>query len=169
MTSNLKLSTFPSPILRKKAAKVDKVNDPIKKILDEMVKAMYLYNGVGLAAVQVGIDKQLAVIDIGEGVIKMVNPTILKCKGSDYQEEGCLSVPGAIVKVKRAKSIEAIFMNEDGEVIAIEAVGLLARAIQHEVDHLSGKLIIDYLNPIKKLIIRAKGRKAEALNKKIHK
>ena len=169
MTPDMKLTTFPAPILRKKAAKVEKINDPIKKLLDEMVQIMYLHNGVGLAAVQVGIDKQLAVVDVGQGVIKMVNPVITKCKGSDCQEEGCLSVPGTIVKVKRAKSIEAIFMNEEGEVLSIEADGILARAIQHEVDHLGGKLIIDYLNPIKKLIARARGRKSTTSDRKIRK
>ncbi len=150
------ITRFPSSILRKKATKIAKVGDSEREMLSMMAKAMYLNQGVGLAAVQVGIDKQLAVVDVGDGLIKLINPAILKREGSEIQEEGCLSVPGARVKVKRAKKIVVSFLNENGEIKQVKAENLLARAIQHELDHLSGTLIIDYLNPIKKIFLRKK-------------
>jgi len=153
---DLKIKKFPNAILRKKAEKVGEVTDSVKKILADMANAMYLSQGVGLAAVQVGIGKQLAVIDTGNGLIKMINPAITKREGTEAQEEGCLSCPGACVKVRRAKKVVVSFMNENGDVMQLKAEGLLARAIQHELDHLSGKLIIDYMNPIKKMLIRRK-------------
>ena len=143
--------SLPDTCLRKKTAKVLKISDKEKNILDEMAKTMYLKGGVGLAACQVGIDKQLAVIDIGDGLIKLINPVIVKKDGSETQEEGCLSIPEAVVKVKRAKKVVVEYMNERGEALKINAEGLLARVLQHELDHLSGKVIIDYLSPIKKL------------------
>jgi peptide deformylase len=152
----LKVVRFPEPILRRKARKVPKVTDKERLTLDEMAKAMYLSQGVGLAAVQVGIDRCLAVVDTGEGLIKMVNPTIIKREGTETQEEGCLSCPGACVKVKRAKKVVVSYLTEEGEVAELKAEGLLARAIQHEIDHLGGTLIIDYLSPIKKILFRAK-------------
>ena len=124
-------------------------------MLDEMARAMYLSQGVGLAAVQVGIDRQLAVVDTGEGLIKMVNPAIVKREGVETQEEGCLSCPDACVKVRRAKKIVVSYLNEEGVVAELKAEGLLARAIQHEIDHLCGTLIIDYLSPIKKMLFKA--------------
>lgn len=154
--SDLKIKKFPNSILRKKAEKVGEVTDSVKKILADMANTMYLSQGVGLAAVQVGIGKQLAVIDTGNGLIKMINPAITKREGTEAQEEGCLSCPGACVKVRRAKKVVVSFMNENGDVMQLKAEGLLARAIQHELDHLSGKLIIDYMNPIKKMLIRRK-------------
>jgi len=140
--------------LRKKASSVIRVTDEERRILCDMADSMYLNNGVGLAAVQVGIDKQLAVIDIGKGLVKLINPSITKKMGTETQEEGCLSVPDAVVKVKRAKKVTVSFLDENGEVRQITAEGLFARAIQHEVDHLSGKLIVDYLNPIKRLFLK---------------
>jgi len=153
---DLKIVRFPDSTLRRKARKVLKVTDAERSMLAEMAKAMYLSQGVGLAAVQVGIDRQLAVVDTGNGLIKMVNPAIVKREGVEAQEEGCLSCPGACVKVKRAKKIVVSYLTEDGEVAELKADGLLARAIQHEIDHLSGTLIIDHLNPIKKLLLKAK-------------
>lgn len=154
--TDLEIAKFPNSILRKKAAKIARISGSEKETLSDMAKTMYLNQGVGLAAVQVGIDKQLAVVDIGDGLIKLVNPAIVKREGSEIQEEGCLSVPNAHVKVKRAKSIVVSFLNENGEVKQLRAEGLLARAIQHELDHLSGTLIIDHLNPIKKIVLKKK-------------
>jgi peptide deformylase len=158
----LKISTFPSTILRTKAAKVGKITDTEKGMLSAMAETMYVSQGVGLAAVQVGIDKQLAVVDVGEGLIKMVNPVIVKKEGVESVEEGCLSCPGATVNVKRARKIVVNFLNEEGDLMELKAEGLLARAIQHELDHLSGKLIIDYLGPIKKLLAGKKIRRRSA-------
>lgn len=152
----LKIKKFPDSILKKKAEKVSRVTEAEKSMLADMANTMYMSQGVGLAAVQVGIGKQLAVVDTGEGLIKMINPAITRREGTETQEEGCLSCPGACVKVKRAKKVVVSFMNENGDVMQLKAEGLLARAIQHELDHLSGKLIIDYMNPIKKMLIRRK-------------
>ena len=150
----LTIKKFPDPILRKKASKILKVTSREKEILSEMAKLMYLSQGVGLAAQQVGIDKQLAVIDIGNGLIKFINPVIIKRQGIDLLEEGCLSVPGVSIKVKRAKSVTVHFLDEEGSVQQLHADGLLARALQHELDHLAGVLIIDYVNPVKKILLK---------------
>ena len=163
----LKIKVFPDSILRTKAEKVGGISESEKKLLVTMATTMYLNSGVGLAAVQVGIGKQLAVIDIGNGLIKMINPAIVKKEGAEIEEEGCLSVPGISVKVKRAKSVTVNFLNEGGDLVQLEADGLLARAIQHEVDHLAGILILDHVNPIKKLLLRGKlKKKTRALDKK---
>ena len=155
----LKIRKLPDPVLRKVAAKVVKVSDSDRRALSVMAKTMYLNHGVGLAALQVGIDRQLAVVDVGEGLIKFINPVIAKKEGSEVQEEGCLSVPGEYVRVKRAKKVTVNFLKENGEAAQLKACGLLARAIQHEVDHLSGCLIVDYLNPIKKILVNRKFKK----------
>jgi len=152
--AGLTIVRFPRDILKRRAAKVPVVGDEERKALSEMAKTMYLSGGVGLAAVQVGIDSQMAVIDVGKGLIKMVNPVIVKSDGTETCEEGCLSVPGAAVKVKRAGKIVVQYLNEFGEITQLAAEGLLARAIQHEIDHLSGKLIIDYLSPLKRIFLR---------------
>ncbi len=153
---DLKIRKFPEGILRKKAVKVGSVTEYEKSVLSEMANVMYLNQGVGLAAVQVGINKQLAVIDIGEGLIKLVNPVIVKKDGVETQEEGCLSCPGLSVKIKRARRVVVNFLNENGDFIELKTDGLLARAVQHESDHLSGKLIIDYLGPVKKMLAKKK-------------
>lgn len=144
---------LPNPTLRKKAVRIAEVTEKERQLLSEMAKTMYLKSGVGLAAVQVGIGKQLVVIDIGDGLMKLINPVIVKKDGCESQEEGCLSVPEAAVKVKRAKKIIVEYLNEYGEASRLAAEGLLARVIQHEVDHLLGKLIVDYLGPLKKLLL----------------
>lgn len=156
--SNMKVRKFPDPVLRTKTTKVGAISQEERDILDDMAQTMYLSQGVGLAATQVGLDKQLAVVNIGDGLIKMVNPVIIKKEGVAAQEEGCLSVPNTTVKVRRAKKITVQFLNENGDVCQLKADGLLSRAIQHELDHLSGTMIIDYLNPIKKALVKRKLR-----------
>ncbi|MFA5143103.1 MAG: peptide deformylase [Candidatus Omnitrophota bacterium] len=150
------IKKFPDPALRKKAAKVGKITPCEKDLLNEMARIMYLAQGVGLAASQVGVSKQLAVIDVGTGLIKLINPVIAKREGSEVLEEGCLSLPGVNVKVKRARMVIVNFLDEEGNARRLCADGLLARALQHEIDHLTGVLIIDYLNPIKKLLLKRK-------------
>lgn len=147
--------------MQKRASKISKVGKEEKNMLDDMAATMYLSNGVGLAAVQVGINKQLAVIDVGTGLIKMANPEIVKCEGTQAEEEGCLSVPGVSIRVKRAKKVTVRFLNENGETIQMHGEGLLARAMQHEIDHLCGVLILDHLNPIKKLFLKKKAGKTK--------
>jgi len=157
---NLRIRIFPDPALRLKAERVRDLGAAEQKDLNDMASAMYMNSGVGLAATQVGILKQLVVIDIGEGLIKLVNPVLTKEAGTETGEEGCLSVPGECVGIKRAKKVVVDFIDESGLRSHIKAEGLLARALQHEIDHLHGKLIVDYLSPVRKLLARARsGRK----------
>ena len=154
--AKLKIRVFPDPDLRVKADKVKSVGPLEKELFSDMALAMYLGRGVGLAATQVGVPKSLIVIDIGDGLLKLAKPVIIKKQGTVISEEGCLSVPGECIKIKRSKVVVVNFLNGEGEPSQIKGEGLLAKAIQHELDHLSGKLIIDYLNPIKKFLTRAK-------------
>jgi peptide deformylase len=147
----MEIKRFPDPALRRKGEDVKSMGSDEKKILKDMAETMYLKGGVGLAAIQVGICKNMVVIDIGDGLRKMINPVISKKEGSIAQEEGCLSVPEKCVKVKRSKKLVVDYLNENGQTARLAAEGLLARVIQHEVDHLFGKLIVDYMNPLKKM------------------
>jgi len=149
--SVMDIKIFPNPILRKNGKAILNIGNEERRMLADMAETMYLKGGVGLAAIQVGVLKNMVVVDIGEGLMKLINPIILKKEGAEMQEEGCLSVPDKCVNVKRSKKIVVDYLNEDGRAIRLPAEGLLARVIQHEVDHLSGKLIIDYLSPLKKL------------------
>ena len=136
-------------ILRKKSREVDVVDDKIRELLDDMLETMHKYNGVGLAAPQVGILKRVVVIDLYDdnGPLKLVNPKIVKQKGKQEVEEGCLSFPNQYAKMIRPEEILAEALNEKGEKIKIKAKGLLAQAICHEVDHLEGVLFIDNMIP----------------------
>lgn len=136
-------------ILRKKSREVETVDDKIRDLLDDMVDTMHKYNGVGLSAVQVGILKRVVVIDLydDKGPIKMVNPIIVKNKGEQEVEEGCLSFPNQYARLIRPMEVVAEALNENGEKIKIKAKGLLAQAICHELDHLDGILFIDHMIP----------------------
>ncbi len=136
-------------ILRKKSRIVEVVDDKIRELLDDMLETMHKYNGVGLAAPQVGILKRVVVIDLYDGnePLKLVNPIITKTKGKQEVEEGCLSFPNQYAKVIRPEEIVAEALNEKGEKIKIKAKGLLAQAICHEVDHLDGVLFVDNMIP----------------------
>ena len=136
-------------ILRKKSREVDVVDDKIRELLDDMLETMHKYNGVGLAAPQVGILKRVVVIDLYDdnGPLKLVNPKIVKQKGKQEVEEGCLSFPSQYAKMIRPEEIVAEALNEKGEKIKIKAKGLLAQAICHEIDHLDGVLFIDNMLP----------------------
>ena len=136
-------------ILRKKSREVEQVDDRIRDLLDDMVDTKHKYNGVGLSAVQVGILKRLVVIDLydDKGPIKLVNPVILKTKGEQEVEEGCLSFPNKYAKMIRPAEVVAEALDENGKKIKIKAKGLLAQAICHELDHLDGVLFIDKMIP----------------------
>ena len=131
------------PILRKTSKEVKEVTPKIRELIDDMLETMYEANGVGLAAPQVGVLKQIVVIDVGEGPLVMVNPQVVKTSGSQTGDEGCLSVPGKAGTVTRPDEVTVRFMGEDGEWYELEGRELLARAICHECDHLDGKLYID--------------------------
>jgi peptide deformylase len=137
------IRTLGDDLLRKKSRKVDVINKRILTLIEDMKETMYKANGVGLAAPQVGVLKRLVVIDVGEGPIVLINPEILESSGSQIGEEGCLSIPGREENVDRPNYVKAKALNEKGEEIIIEGEELLARAICHEIDHLSGILFID--------------------------
>lgn len=136
-------------ILRKKSREVEVVDDRIRELLNDMVDTMHRYNGVGLSAVQVGILKRLVVIDLydDKGPIKLVNPVIIKTKGEQEVEEGCLSFPNQYAKMIRPAEVVAEALDENGKKIKIKAKGLLAQAICHELDHLEGILFVDNMIP----------------------
>ncbi|MCL6625835.1 MAG: peptide deformylase [Alicyclobacillus shizuokensis] len=135
------------PILRQIAKPVPAITKAVEKLLDDMAETMYDAKGVGLAANQIGIAKRLVVIDVGEGLVELINPEILERSGSQRAAEGCLSLPGLSGEVTRARHVKVRALNRQGEEIVIEASDLFARCIQHEVDHLNGILFIDYLKP----------------------
>lgn len=137
------IRTDEDPILRKKSRKVDKIDDKILVLLDDMVETMYDANGVGLAAPQIGVLRRLVVIDIGEGPMKLINPEITFTDGEEEDLEGCLSVPGYNGLVKRPEKLICKYTDENNENIELEAEGFLARAICHELDHLDGILYTD--------------------------
>lgn len=136
-------------ILRKKSRVVENVDDKIRQLLDDMLETMHKYNGVGLAAPQVGILKRVIVIDLYDGnkPLKLVNPVIVKAKGKQEVEEGCLSFPNQYAKMIRPEEIVVEALNENGEKIKIKAKDLLAQAICHEIDHLEGVLFVDNMIP----------------------
>ncbi|NLW23167.1 MAG: peptide deformylase [Tissierellia bacterium] len=131
------------PILRKVSREVTEINDRIITLLEDMIDTMYEYEGVGLAAPQVGVLRRVVVIDIGEGPIKLINPEIIEEEGEIIDVEGCLSIPGRAGNVKRPEKVKVKYLDESGEEKIIEGTGLLAKALCHEIDHLNGILYID--------------------------
>ncbi|NLH45587.1 MAG: peptide deformylase [Acholeplasmataceae bacterium] len=134
-------------VLRKKSNYVKKVNRKIMDLIRDMADTMYHANGVGLAAPQVGISKRVITIDIGSGLISLINPEIVEQKGNQTDIEGCLSIPGIVGEVIRPNWVRIRSLNEKGEQVELEGMGLLARAFCHEIDHLDGILFIDKLVP----------------------
>lgn len=130
-------------LLRKKSREVEKIDQRILTLLDDMAETMYAANGVGLAAPQVGVLKRVVVIDIGDGLIELINPVITYKKGEQTGPEGCLSVPGKTGTVTRPEKVKVRALNRKGEEINIDGEGLMAVALCHEIDHLSGTLYID--------------------------
>ena len=170
----LKLKFFPDPILRKKAHKVEDINDEILSLLDDMAETMYKSNGIGLAANQVGQLKRVIVMDcskednedkVSEKTVKpklykMINPEIISfSENTSEWEEGCLSIPPYKSIVKRPAEVTIKFVDESGKEKKLDAKGLLATCVQHEIDHLNGKLFIDHISRIKKNMIIKKIQK----------
>ena len=139
----LKIVKFPNPLLRKKSKVVKKVTPEIVKLIDDMIETMQAAPGVGLAAPQVGKSVRVMVADIGQGPIALVNPKILKKSGSQVFTEGCLCLPGVEAPVERASQVMVKGWDREGKTVEIEAEGLLATVLQHEVDHLEGVVFID--------------------------
>jgi peptide deformylase len=164
----LEIIEYPDPRLRTVAAPVEAVDDAIRELAGAMLESMYAAPGIGLAATQVDVHKRLLVIDITEDQSKplvFINPEILESEGSIKSDEGCLSVPEIYEAVERAEHIRVWALNREGEAFEMEAEGLLAVCIQHEMDHLEGKLFVDYLSEMKRQRLKKKlatARKREA-------
>jgi len=150
---------YPDPVIKKKSESVEEVDEEIKQLIDDMTETMYASRGVGLAAVQIGILKRVIVVNVGEELVALVNPEILENEGESKMEEGCLCLPGVLIDVKRSEKVKVKGLNEKGEEVVVDAEGLLARAFQHEVDHLNGILIIDKVSRIKRELLTNKLRK----------
>jgi peptide deformylase len=162
----------PDPILRKKSESLEKVDDELRSLLDDMLETMYSAPGIGLAAVQVGILKRLIVIDISKEKDKknplfLINPEIIsRSKNTSIHEEGCLSLPGHYAEIERPAECHIKYIDYTGKQKEIEANGLLSTCIQHEVDHLNGILFIDYLSKLKKdMILKKLVKNKKELNK----
>lgn len=159
---------YPDPVLRAKTGRVERIDDPLQRLIDDMVETMHAAPGVGLAANQVGVPLQLAVIDVSprdetgrrNSLLVIINPEILSREGSVVEEEGCLSIPDYAEKVKRAAAVTVRAQDRTGKTFELKADGLLAKALQHEIDHLNGMLFIDRLSPLKRNIFRRRLKKA---------
>jgi peptide deformylase len=157
--ARLQILEFPDPRLRTRAQPVAEVDDALRRLIDDMFETMYAAPGIGLAATQVNVHKRLLVIDISETrdqPLALINPEIIAREGVEETEEGCLSVPGIYDKVTRAEKIRVRALDRKGKQIEMDADGLLAVCIQHEIDHLEGKLFVDYLSELKRTRIRKK-------------
>jgi len=158
----LQLKTYPDPCLKVKTKPVEEFDQDIRDILKAMADMMYLNQGIGLAAPQVGLGLQAVVVDTGEGLMNFVNPVITeRSRKRSRMVEGCLSLPGAAVGVSRPEEVSVRARNEHGEYFMRRFTGLAAKAVQHEIDHLNGKLIIDYLDPIRYFLASRKLKKAD--------
>jgi len=147
----------PDARLRRKARPVADVNDEIRQLVDDMAETMYNAPGIGLAAVQVNVAKRVIVIDISDDrseLLVLINPELVETSGEQNIEEGCLSVPEIYAPVRRAETVQVRALNRKGETFEMEATGLLAVCIQHEMDHLEGKVFVDYLSRLKQNRIR---------------
>jgi len=138
-------------ILREKARAVPKITPNIIKLLNNMTETMHHFRGVGLAAPQIGVSKRVVVVDVGEGLVEMINPELFNFAGQDTDTEGCLSIPGLMGDVARASSVEVKCLDRHGKEQVFKANGYLARAVQHEVDHLNGILFIDKADNVRKI------------------
>lgn len=157
--AKLKILEFPDPRLRKKATPVEAVDDALRALISDMFETMYEAPGIGLAATQVDRHIRLLVLDVSEGRNRprcLINPEIIEADGEEEMDEGCLSVPGYYEKVRRAEHIRVRAQDENGQTSEFEAEGLEAVCIQHEMDHLEGKLFVDYLSNLKRNRIRSK-------------
>ena len=159
--AKLDILEFPDPRLRTKARLIEpvQIDEALRALIDEMFETMYAAPGIGLAATQVDVHQRLVVIDVSEGKdepLVLINPEILDKQGSQIYQEGCLSVPGIYADVERADQVTIRALDRDGHAFELTADGLLAVCIQHEMDHLEGKVFVDYLSPLKREMVRKK-------------
>jgi peptide deformylase len=161
-----KILHYPDPRLRRVATPVARVDDSIRKLVDDLAETMYSAPGVGLAAVQIDVPRRALVIDVSQernALQVFINPRILMREGIHVMEEGCLSVPGIYEQIERARRIRVAALNRSGEPFEMEVEDLLAACIQHEIDHLDGKVFVDYLSRLKQQRIRKKLEKQQHL------
>ena|SRR3989344_5245059 len=157
---------YPDPRLRRKALPVAQVDDAVRRLIDDMAETMYDAPGIGLAAIQINESKRVVVIDLSEKRDRLqvfINPEILTRDGEQTFEEGCLSVPGVYEEVTRAQRVRVRALDRDGKPFELDAEGLLATCIQHEIDHLDGKVFVDYLSRLKQSRLRKKLEKQNRL------
>ncbi len=168
--TQLSILHYPDERLRTPAQPVEKVDDALRRVIDDMFETMYAAPGIGLAATQVDVHQRLIVIDTSEDKslpLVFINPEIIEREGEQVIDEGCLSVPGVYEPVKRANHIRVRALDRHGKAFELEAEGLLAVCIQHEMDHLSGRLFVDYLSELKRQRIRKKMQKQQRQNEPI--
>lgn len=183
--SLMNIIKYPDPFLKTHAAKVAVVDDSVKKLIADMIETMYAANGIGLAAVQVGVALRVIVLDVpdaepddggdnrprkrvkGKNLMAFVNPEIVSATGETVFEEGCLSLPGETANVKRAESVCIKALNKDGKLVEFSANGLLAIALQHEIDHLDGIVFIDRISRLKREFIKRRLKKAAEARDKV--
>jgi len=160
----LEILTYPDPVLRKVAAPVKNINAKTARLIDDMLETMYAAPGVGLAAPQVGASQRIIVMDVDhenphQQIYKLINPVITRAEGDIVWEEGCLSVVDFTAEVRRAAQVEVVALDENEKELKIEAEGLLAVALQHEIDHLDGKLFIDRISRLKRELYTRRRKK----------
>lgn len=163
----LEIKRYPEKVLKEKAAPVEDINGALQRLIDDMIETMYEAPGIGLAAPQVGVSKNLIVADIGTDendreipLIVLINPEIISSENEIESEEGCLSLPDYRTNVKRAEKVFVRALNREGNPVEIEGSGLLSRALQHEIDHLNGILLIDRISSIKREFFKKRFQKA---------
>ncbi len=164
----LTVRIYGDPCLREKCAPVEHVGPAERMLVESMLKTMYAHQGVGLAAPQVGVSEQIFVTDSGEGPMAFINPKITKKEGAQVMEEGCLSIPGVQVNVKRARHITVKYIDENGRARERLFSDLPARVILHETDHLHGKLIVDYAGLAARVKLKKPLRELEELSRRVH-
>lgn len=166
----LDIKKYPEAVLKKKSLPVDKFDKDLQRLIDDMIETMYAAPGVGLAAPQVGVSKRLLVIDVSSKeeehpLVVLINPEIVESDGIADSEEGCLSLPEYSTTLKRADRVVVKGFDRDGKPVEIDADGLLARALQHEIDHLDGVLIVDRISAIKREFFKKKYLKSVMSNR----
>jgi peptide deformylase len=160
----LHILTYPDPRLRQRASPVDAIDAQLRQLVDDMAQTLYAAKGIGLAATQVGVAQRVVVIDLSPGqdqLLVLINPRVVARDGSQECEEGCLSVPDVYDTVERAERVTVSYLDIDGDAREMDADGLLAVCVQHEIDHLDGKLFVDYLSRLKQDRLRKKADKRQ--------
>jgi peptide deformylase len=161
------IHTWPSRVLKERAAPVEEFGEELQRLIDDMLETMYAAPGIGLAAPQVGVSRRIMVIDLSSGtepeqVLILANPEIVETVGEVTSEEGCLSLPEFSLKIRRAESVVVRGYDREGLEVEVRGEDLLARALQHEIDHLDGVLLLDRVNPFRREIVKKKLKKALA-------